>query len=476
MVQVGAAVDYDDPMDEQPQPSWTIAVRSAVKELVEAVNESSKMLASATERFAVESLQAIDAASTRSESSAEASAEMARRAEQAAADARSASAGLQSAIEEAREHVRDEARLAVEQVASQKVQIDELGAQVKDGLQQRIDEMVARLEAGSAGHLEAMERARQATTASHAAAERIAEAVSAVEAAVDSARHAAQDARTAAEDAEKTVGSANQTLLSAQEAAESSRQSAALAEQAGSRNDFAVEAGMLLERLETDYSLLTRLVQELHVRISNLSVAPPPPAYGLPADDEHNLLEAGPDPQLALDTVSEVNSVDYEPPAPDLEATATASLPALESAAWPQDAWLSQPPEDLEVSGIGPDVLSENPPRQPSQPVIPELSESVMPQASFPAQASITIFGRVQITISPVADFDRLLNLDSALSRIAGVKSVTLADYAHEQVVFRVDLDKPVTAVAFAAQLSETGGVPTEVTEASETTLSVRLA
>ena len=35
------------------------------------------------------------------------------------------------------------------------------------------------------------------------------------------------------------------------------------------------------------------------------------------------------------------------------------------------------------------------------------------------ASPSITVFGRVQMTISPVPDFDRLLSLDSALARAA---------------------------------------------------------
>ena len=85
MVQVGATVSYHDPMDEQPEQSWTASIRSAVHEFVEAVSESSKQLASASERFAVESLQAVESARARSEASAAASQEMARQAQQAAA-------------------------------------------------------------------------------------------------------------------------------------------------------------------------------------------------------------------------------------------------------------------------------------------------------------------------------------------------------------------------------------------------------
>ncbi len=48
--------------------------------------------------------------------------------------------------------------------------------------------------------------------------------------------------------------------------------------------------------------------------------------------------------------------------------------------------------------------------------------------------------GRVQVRIAPVPDFDRLLNLDGALGRVSGVDSVTLADYAQEEVTFRVEV------------------------------------
>jgi hypothetical protein len=92
-----------------------------------------------------------------------------------------------------------------------------------------------------------------------------------------------------------------------------------------------------------------------------------------------------------------------------------------------------------------------------------------------PVETTITIFGRVQVMISPVADFDRLLSLDSALARVEGVKSVTLADYAREEVVFRIELEKPFTVGAFAEHLSETAGLPASVVEASENVLSVRI-
>jgi hypothetical protein len=111
-----------------------------------------------------------------------------------------------------------------------------------------------------------------------------------------------------------------------------------------------------------------------------------------------------------------------------------------------------------------------------AQPDPPGATETVTAAEELVADLSTTIFGRVQVVISPVADFDRLLSLDGALAGIEGVKSVTLADYAREEVAFRLELEKPFTAGDLAARLSENAGLPASVAEASETALSLRLA
>jgi hypothetical protein len=313
-------------------------------------------------------------------------------------------------------------------------------------------------------------------------------------------------------------------VSSAQEAAEASRQSASLAEQAGKRSDFAAEASMLLERLETDYSLLTRLVQELHSRISGLSaisLAPPAPVYEPepvyePMAEEAPVYEAEPpieayEPELEpapswgepevvrIEQQPVPEMIEPEPlqayapqPAPTpswnepevvrieqqpvpemvepepLQAYAPEPVDALSPSSWPM-----RPPVDFDTA---PAIVASEPAFEAAP--VSSFSEpvaDVAPDVSVSATPSITIFGRVQITISPVPDFDKLLSLDSALARIPGVHSVTLADYAREEVVFRVELEKPVSVVEFAHQLSETAGVPTEVTEASENTLSIHI-
>jgi hypothetical protein len=82
----------------------------------------------------------------------------------------------------------------------------------------------------------------------------------------------------------------------------------------------------------------------------------------------------------------------------------------------------------------------------------------------------------VQVNIAPVPDFDRLLSLDSALSHVGSVQSVTLADYAHEEVTFRIDLASPLAAVDFAQQLSDASGLATEIEDADGSAVTLRIA
>ena len=144
---------------------------------------------------------------------------------------------------------------------------------------------------------------------------------------------------------------------------------------------------------------------------------------------------------------------------------------ALSPSSWPVHA-----PASLEVPDAASEIRSEDVSQEITAPAMPEPVANVAPELAAPSAPSITIFGRVQMTISPVPDFDKLLSLDSALARIPGVHSVTLADYAREEVIFRVELERPVSVVDFSSQLSDTAGVPTEVTEASESTLSIRIS
>jgi hypothetical protein len=89
----------------------------------------------------------------------------------------------------------------------------------------------------------------------------------------------------------------------------------------------------------------------------------------------------------------------------------------------------------------------------------------------FPMLASC-----VDLRIAPVPDFDRLLNLDSALSRVGGVHNVTLAAFAGSEVTFRVELAYPIGPAELARQFGLAAGVVAEVVEASEASLRIRVA
>jgi hypothetical protein len=80
------------------------------------------------------------------------------------------------------------------------------------------------------------------------------------------------------------------------------------------------------------------------------------------------------------------------------------------------------------------------------------------------------------VTISPVPDFDKLLNLDSALGRMQSVANVSLADYVKEEVTFRIEMETPVSADEFARSLSDSVGTHAEVASSEEGKLALRLA
>jgi hypothetical protein len=94
-----------------------------------------------------------------------------------------------------------------------------------------------------------------------------------------------------------------------------------------------------------------------------------------------------------------------------------------------------------------------------------------------PAQPTLaqTLSGQVQLGIWPVPDFDPLLNLDGALSKLSAVHSVSLADYAQEEVTFRLELTGSVSPQDFARQLAELASLSLEVSEAGDDYLKLRI-
>ena len=80
------------------------------------------------------------------------------------------------------------------------------------------------------------------------------------------------------------------------------------------------------------------------------------------------------------------------------------------------------------------------------------------------------------LVIAPVPDFDRLLSIDGALGRMTDVRNVSLADYAREQVTFRIEVDRSTSAKDFARDLSEAASMDISVVTSTPGNLSLRLS
>jgi len=577
VVQAGAPYDYHDCVDENADTSWTQVIKDAVKEFVGAVADSSNQLAGAAEKFAADSMHTIDEAAARAERSATSSADMAQIAEKAAEDARLAADSLQSAVNDASERIRSEAS---EGAAVQLAQVQEAGERLRTDLQGHVDEMISRMTVAAGTNQDAIAAAEAATNAARDAADRVQQSVSAVEAAVANAQRAADEARRAAERSETSAGSISEAVSAAQEAAEASRQSA---EQAGMQSTvLGGEANMLLERLETDYDLLTRLVRELHSRIASLSLPSVPSTEPAPGNDAEEGDSAGGSP-VALETRSDNGwavpevpleaSGELEPsfwPRPNDENTVwepasqepvietPAGAPVLEEAPvtpsnyWPHvndevtarevpapevvtepEAAAEPVTEGMPETGYLPHINDESPvwdigdlqpevsaEAEDGEPEVEETSSyawipveaaeealetgyeapayespefelpvpvtqeisvqpviaaepTVLPEETAPIEVSVS--GRVQVTFSPVPDFDRLLNLDGALGRVSGVDSVTLADYAQEEVTFRVEVLGEKDAGLFTREIAVAAGIEARLVDAAGNGLVIRI-
>lgn len=428
MVQVGAAFGYDRGVEEKEKPDqpWTSVVREAVREFVVSIGESSKHLALAAEKFASESLHLIDDAAETAQRSATTSSDMADAARRAADDARRAAETILQVVTEASLRVRDEARQAVQEAAGRAEQALQAGEQLKTDMQHRVDEAVHRMERSAGVSQEAATSAQQAATQARDAAERLErsmgssqEVVAAVQQAVSEARHAASE----------------------------SSQNAARAEKAAAEQGIGASAQQVLERLEADYQLLTRLVQELHSRISGLA--------GQPA--------AAHTPAYSTEPPTPAQTYQPQPETPPAMEEHAAPVP---TGAWTQPYREEAPPAQPPMAA--PTPLSASPPP------MPEAAPAPLP-APAPVTAPMSVAGRVLVSIAPVPDFDRLLNLDGALGRMAGVRNVSLADYAKEEVTFRIEVDQPMSPDEFSHRLSESAGARIDIASAAEGNLALRI-
>ncbi len=398
---------------------------------------------------------------------------------------------------------------------------------------QRVGEQVQQAADAAAYAFERVEgRIREATSAleaSQRAAERAQEAATRAESTASSFEATANDLREAAERTRDVVvrvderaASANSAANSAQLASVSAAEAARRAESAGSTPNLGPDADTLLGRLENDYQLLTTLVQDLVSRIGSMANV----AASQAAEAETNAVEAQPwessesppvesyEAPIALEAMREIS---VEPTADDtllepvveaVEPQAVEEEPAAFNPAWiettisypaPRDSEPAQPESTDEpaeaVSGTPAwRVIEAEPAAMPLEAWSPSTESAVVeeevaaletestpeepvgPGSELAGALAPELVGRVQINISPVPDFDRLLNLDSALSRVSSVQTVTLADYAQEEVTFRIDLTSPLNGGDFARQLAEAAGFDTEVVQVDASSLTLRIA
>ena len=219
------------------------------------------------------------------------------------------------------------------------------------------------------------------------------------------------------------VAAGREAAASAQRASE---QASGVAPQAEARPEVAPAphtAPRIADNPEPGEDVLSRLVQGLETRVAALG-----PATGNQAPSS---FRASPGPALEE----------------SLKPPGDAASPALETSS---DLRADEPPDGA-----------------PEDPATPDEAEG--------DGDAVALSGRVLLAVSPVPDFDCLLSLDSALGRILGVRNVTLAEYALNEVTFRLQLPSPTVPTDFADELSRTCGRPIGLLEVSGGRLSLRL-
>ena len=457
MVRIVAPADYDEEKDKPDQP-WATIVSEALKEFLTAIGESSKQLSTAAERFAAGSLRLIDEANEKAQQSAAASSEAAATANRASEEATRAAESIARAAEEVGERLREEARQTLESSLARVDEALEVGERLKIETQQRADEMVARIERSAGAYDEAVTRAEQA----------------------------AAEAREAASRIESTVNASQEAATSAQQAAAEAREHAARVAEVEASPAVSAAADDVLRRLEEDYQLLTDLAQELHSRIANLSVqAPPVEPESPPAEEPEDAFIAA-QMQAEPGAWREAGLWAAQPPAAAPPAAEEAPSPAE----WPAEApaatdteWEAYVAPSPAIEPEAAHAAEAEAPSSEAEPAAIESSPAEPEPADVPEEGAIVgepsdvrlDAGQFIVRISPVPDFDRLLNLDGALGRMGNVSNVSLADYAGEEVTFRLEIHMPESAAEFARELAACSGLAIEVAGAAADSLSLRV-
>jgi hypothetical protein len=516
------APNYDSGAEPGPDTGWTNTIRDAVKDFVGAVGESTKQLTGAAERFANESFMIMDEATQRAERAAATSSSAATTAAEAATEAQRASDLITEAVTSVGEKVREEARQIINEAVGKAEQVVEAGERLKVELQQRITTAVEQTEKSASA-------TQAAASVGIEAAKTAAESATTAQQAYGEVRETAERIRRSVETIYEAMNAAQQAASEARQAAAQSSQHAWRAEQAVSEAGLGGNAREVLERLEQDYQLLTRLVQDMHGRtadgltttaeplpepisyeIPSFETAMPSPIddLSLPSEPVAEAEQVASEPE-SFESVETSYETDEAPAMTDAEAIAeaetsleeTAPEPAIEMA--DSVAFESETTEAEATSGVALEEQSNvEEPTNVDEPVsieepVAEAPVEEQADAAFwaettakpatesePAAEAIAattggiaslVSGKLLISISPVPDFDRLLNLDGALGRMASVRNVSLADYAKEEVTFRIEIDEPLTADEFARRLGESAQIAVDAVSADEGNLALHI-
>ena len=395
--------------------SWSDVVRKAASDFSQMVTDSSQQLVAAAEKLTSDSLGVAGDLAQKAEQASSKSSEMAAVATQAAAETRRLADSIQTTINQATTKALEETKATLGEPARQAEQALRASEQVRADLQQKLDDAIRRVEVSASAGREAAAKAEQAAEESR---------VAAVEASSRAERAQLAVAEQDSGDRERLRGDLQGKIeglsLRLDEFATTSRESTARSETiANEAKQAAIEAiadakrtqaatvsavdpvaQEVLERLEADYSLLTKLVQELHARIATLSGQAPglAAASRVPSEFETSTV---------LETIDDATQ--------DKTPYSIEQPPTLET----HRSWH---PGGDHIASTEVEGEDEN------------AHRSAVEEEG--CAGSPTIGGRILVSISPVPDFDRLLNLDGALGRMPGIENVTLADYAKEEVTF----------------------------------------
>ena len=489
----------------QQEDSWSGIVRNAATDFSRMVTDSSQQLTAAAEKLASDSMSIFGDLATdlaqKTEQATSKSNEMAAVATQAAAETSRVADSIQTRIDQAVEKAREETKSTLGEPVRQAEQALQASEKARIDLQQNLDEAVRRIEASANAGREAAAKAERAAEESHRAAVEASARADRAQQALEEQQGSGKWERLR----DDLQGRITQLSVKVDESASVSREATARSETiANEARQTATEAAAqvqrdqaavgptvdpvaqeVLERLEADYSLLTKLVQELHSRIATLSGQAPALAVGTPmapASETESLPELGIAAAAPSDT-----PLDSDEQETTLETHRSwypggdhIASPPTESAA---EHAVDEAAEHVAEEPVEPAMehVAEEPVEPAMEPVAEEPVEPAMePVAEEPVEPAMepwspTIAGLVLVSISPVPDFDRLLNLDGALGRMTGIENVTLADYAKEEVTFRVEIEPPTSLEDFRERLSQSADAQVEVVSSGEGTVALGL-